>query len=328
MKGSVLFSVVLLNIILSAGVAWGIITVFGDIQSTSQIVPITVQVRITNTPDMIAEGTRVAQMVNATVTAVLGAFSGAAYPEIELPPEIAQELQVQPTINPAVLAANPQAQDLSENLPPGCVLHEIQAGDTPFGIAEQYGANGFNIMLANGLTEETAASLQIGQVLIIPLGDCPLQNFTLTPNPTTEPTATATLTPVATDVALTTTSIPTARPTATLSLAPTATNAQVEIVRILKPGDITLEAVEIQNRGEAVNLLGWTLTDAEGNVFEFPEQLLFTDGIVTVYTRDGQDTPIVLFWGRSGAVWNVGTDAATLKNANGEVQSTVRIAAP
>ncbi|MGV2433594.1 MAG UNVERIFIED_CONTAM: lamin tail domain-containing protein [Anaerolineae bacterium] len=104
-------------------------------------------------------------------------------------------------------------------------------------------------------------------------------------------------------------------------VVPTATNAQVEIVRILKPGDITLEAVEIQNRGEAVNLLGWKLTDAEGNVFEFPEQLLFTDGIVTVFTRDGQDTPIVLFWGRGASVWNVEADVATLKNADGEVQS-------
>ena len=105
-------------------------------------------------------------------------------------------------------------------------------------------------------------------------------------------------------------------------VVPTATNAQVEIVRILKPGDITLEAVEIQNRGEAVNLLGWKLTDAEGNVFEFPEQLLFTDGIVTVFTRDGQDTPIVLFWGRGASVWNVEADVATLKNADGEVQSS------
>ncbi|MGV2436264.1 MAG UNVERIFIED_CONTAM: LysM peptidoglycan-binding domain-containing protein [Anaerolineae bacterium] len=207
-----------------------------------------------------------------------------------MPPEIAQELQVQPTINPAVLAANTQAQDLSENLPPGCVLHEIQAGDTPFGIAEQYGANGFNIMLANGLTEETAASLQIGQVLIIPLGDCPLQNFTLTPTPTNRANCYCDLNASCHRCCSTTTSIPTAKPTATLSLAPTATNAQVEIVRILKPGDITQEAVEIQNRGEAVNLLGWTLTDAEGNVFEFREQLLFTDGIVTVYTRDGQNT--------------------------------------
>ncbi|MFZ4828581.1 MAG: lamin tail domain-containing protein [Phototrophicaceae bacterium] len=327
MKGRGLFSVVLLNIILSAGVAWGIITIFGDSQSTSQIVPITVQVRITNTPDIIAEGTRVAQVVNATVTAVLETFSSTQSPEIELPADIAQELQAQPTINPDVLAANPQAQDLSESLPPGCVLHEVQSGDTPFGIAEQYGANGFNIMLANGLTEETASNLQIGQVLIIPLGDCPLENFINT-TPTVEPTADVTQTPEATSGTPSATSTPTVTPTATLSLAPTATNAKVEIVRILKSGDITLEGVEIQNRGEAVNLSGWTLTDADDNVFEFPEQLLFTNGIVTVYSRAGEDTPIALFWGRSAAVWNVGTDVATLKNANGEVQSTVRITAP
>ena len=327
MKGRGLFSVILLNIILSAGVAWGIITIFGNSQSSSQIVPITVQVRITNTPDVIAEGTRVAQVVNATVTAVLGTFSSTQAPEIDLPPDIAQELQAQPTINPEVLAANPQAQSLSENLPAGCILHEIQSGDTPFGIAEQYGANGFNIMLANGLTEETAANLQIGQVLIIPLGDCPLENFINT-TPTVEPTAEVTQTLEGTSDAPAVTTTPTVTPTATLSLAPTAVNAKVEIVRVLKAGDITLEGLEIQNRGEAVNLSGWTLTDAEGNVFEFPEQLLFTNGIVTVYTRAGEDTPIALFWGRSSAVWSVGTDVATLKNASGEVQSTVRITTP
>jgi competence protein ComEC len=74
-----------------------------------------------------------------------------------------------------------------------------------------------------------------------------------------------------------------------------------------------------------VDITGWTLSDAQGNEFVFPEQRLFTNGSITVYTRAGEDTPVVLYWGRSTAVWGDEGDVATLTDANGRVQSSVRV---
>jgi hypothetical protein len=113
----------------------------------------------------------------------------------------------------------------------------------------------------------------------------------------------------------------------TITLPPTAVNAQVEIVRVISAGDITAEGVEIRNLGGVVNLTGWTLTDGDGNSFTFPEQRLFTNGLVTVFTRVGQNTPIALFWGRNEAVWGDAGETATLANADGDAQSTLRLGA-
>jgi hypothetical protein len=99
----------------------------------------------------------------------------------------------------------------------------------------------------------------------------------------------------------------------------------VQIVEVLSPGDITAEGVRIVNVGNAVSVAGWTITDAQGNEFVLPEQRLFTNGSVTIYTRPGEDTPIVFYWGRSTAVWGDVDDVVTLRDANGRVQSSVRV---
>ncbi|MAS37786.1 MAG: hypothetical protein CL610_27570 [Anaerolineaceae bacterium] len=107
-----------------------------------------------------------------------------------------------------------------------------------------------------------------------------------------------------------------------LSDTPTAVDSQVQIVRILNPGDITSEGVEIRNTGGVIALTGWTLEDSKGNIFIFPEQRLFTNGLITVYTRRGTNTPISLYWGQNQAVWNEAGETAVLSNQDGEVQST------
>jgi hypothetical protein len=77
-----------------------------------------------------------------------------------------------------------------------------------------------------------------------------------------------------------------------------------------------------------VDITGWTLTDSEGNEFIFPEQLLFSNASVTIYTRVGQDTPVVLFWGQNEPVWGEPGDVVTLADADGVVQSVLRLEAP
>jgi hypothetical protein len=183
-------------------------------------------------------------------------------------------------------------------------------------------------MAVNGLDEETAGFLQIGDVLIVPLEGCELTEIALaaTESATEEPTSLFSDTPEITGTPPTATqpptftSTPSSTPTATLP--PTATNAQVEIVRVLSPGDINAEGVDIRNNGAVVDLTGWELGDAAGDtVYTFPQQRLFTGSVLTVYTRVGTDTPTAKFWGLDTALWSSGS-VLTLSDSDGEVQST------
>lgn len=229
-----------------------------------------------------------------------------------------------PTLDPAVLGANAALQQTATALPANCILHTLEAGDTPFGVAEIYGASGFDVMEINGLSEESATGLQIGDVLIVPLEGCSLTRADVVPETTADAEAAAESTAEAT--AESTGEAASARPT--LTLPPTAVNAQVEIVSVLNPGDITAEGVEIRNRGGAVDLNGWTLSDGDGNTFTFPAQRVFTNAQITVFTRAGQNTPIALYWGQRAAVFDEPGDVVTLADANGVVQSTYRIEQP
>lgn len=233
-------------------------------------------------------------------------------------------VQTAPTLDPEILGANAALQQTATALPENCILHTVESGDTPFGIAEIYGANGFALMEVNGLTEELASRLQIGDVLIVPLEGCSLTRADVvggetdaetTAEAAAEGTAEVTVDPQAT-----------VRPT--LTLPPTAVNAQVEIIGVVNPGDITAEGVEIRNRGGAVDLNGWTLSDGDGNTFTFPAQRVFTNAQITVYTRSGTNTPIALYWGQRAAVFGEPGDVVTLADARGVVQSTFRLETP
>lgn len=335
MRSRSLLVFIILNIFISAGVALGLLSFLGSSGGEAQIVPVTVQIIVTPTPDPDGDATRVAFAVERTVTAELQFLESTAT-VVNLPEDIAAGLIDQPTINPDTIAANPGIEGTVSALPDGCVAHEIASGDTPFGIGDQYGVSGFSIMAANGLTEETATQLQIGQVVIVPLPNCPLDELlenlvsptpeiTETPTPTPTPEGTPESFDADSDGTPDPTETPTVTPTATLALAPTAVSAQVEIVEVISPGDITAEGVSIINRGSVVDVSGWILTDAQGNEFEFPEQRLFTNGSVIIYTRAGENTPVVFYWGRSTAVWGDENDLATLTDANGQVQSAVRV---
>lgn len=223
--------------------------------------------------------------------------------------------------------------DALANLPQNCITHTIQSGDTPFGIAAQYEANPFTMLDANGLTEESSRLLQIGDVLIVPLEGCPLeqlpnyvpQSFVVAGASTSANSPIATPTLSATEESTESLITPTTGPTATLTLAPTAQNAQVQIVGVDKAGDVTAEGVRIRNTGNTINVTGWTLTDADGNVYTFGEQLIFSNTEITLYTRVGQNTPIALFWGKDTAVWGESGDVITLRNRDGVVQATARL---
>ncbi|SHH69526.1 lamin tail domain-containing protein [Halobaculum gomorrense] len=81
------------------------------------------------------------------------------------------------------------------------------------------------------------------------------------------------------------------------------------------------EYVVLRNRGhEAVDLSGWTLTDAAGFTYEFPDGAsLAADATVTVHVGSGDDTESDLYWGRSRPTLNNDGETVTLRDANGAV---------
>ncbi|MBZ0300421.1 MAG: lamin tail domain-containing protein, partial [Anaerolineae bacterium] len=231
--------------------------------------------------------------------------------------------QVFATIDPTLLDADSALQATATALPPNCILHTLADGEFPSLIAEEYGASLPDMLEINGLNDDNSRFLQIGDVLIVPLEGCSLTRVQVAAVTGADEEATAEVSGEATEETTAEAQVTVAP---TITLPPTAVNAQVQIVRVLGAGDITAEGVEIRNTGGVVDLTGWTLDDGQGMVFTFPEQRLFTNGLVTIFTRRGTNTPISLYWGRSQAVWRAsGGGVVTLTDADGDVQATLRL---
>ncbi|MGF1507539.1 MAG: lamin tail domain-containing protein [Anaerolineae bacterium] len=200
-------------------------------------------------------------------------------------------------------AAAPDEIADSESPPPdGCEnpLHEVQSGQTLGVIADEYGVSVDAITEANLIVnaEFNPDILSVGQEILIPVCGLPTPIPTEPPTPTTTPTQTPPI------------------PTAT---AAPAGSVVVSIARVINPGDITAEAVEIVNEGAPVNLAGWTLTSEDiSEEFTFPAFSLFTGGAVTVYTRVGDNDARSLYRGLTTAVWEPGV-SVSLSNRDGEL---------
>ena len=324
-----LVSLISIVILVAIGFALGKFLPLGDADggSQQQIAPqiVTVPILITATTDPNVTP----EVIIVTATPLPGSIS--ALPTDLFEGEGSETRTAVPTIDPESLGGDSVAQATVAALPENCIVHVMVEGDTPFGVAEIYDANGFDLLEVNGLDDETSRFLDVGDVLIVPLEGCPLSAAQVaavtggTGTELAEETPTAENGDEATQEA-TQEAEPTVVPT--ITLPPTAVNAQVQIVRVISAGDITAEGIEIRNTGGVVDLTDWTLEDADGNVFTFPEQRLFTNGLVTVYTRRGTNTPIALYWGRSQAVWGEPGDSVTLADKDGDAQATLRLDAP
>lgn len=314
MRKRTFFLIVVLNILITMGVAYAVISLTSQptTSTSGQPMVITVPVLVTATTDPNAGP--VVRVITATpLPGSIGALPTGIL-------ETTQPGAANSTLGAEAQGVQPGGEETgfaTTALPPNCILHTVEANDTPFGIAEIYGVSGFDLMAVNGLDETSATNIQIGDQLIVPLEGCTLtlqEVFPETPAPIAETTE---------EAVPGVESTPTPRPT--LTLPPTASSAQVEIVEVISAGDVTAEGVAIRNVGNTINLNGWTLTDGEGNEYTFTERLLFSNARVVLYTRIGQDTPAVLFWNRSTAVLGEPGDVLTLRDANGVVQSTYRL---
>ncbi|MFE5896915.1 lamin tail domain-containing protein [Streptomyces sp. NPDC056488] len=67
----------------------------------------------------------------------------------------------------------------------------------------------------------------------------------------------------------------------------------------------------------AVNLRGWTLTDASNHKYTFGNFTLGKGKTVTIRTGKGTNTAANLYQQRAAYVWNNDRDTATLKRSNG-----------
>jgi LysM repeat protein len=182
------------------------------------------------------------------------------------------------------------------------VRYVVEPGDYIIGIAQEYGVFPGDILIVNGMTEDDVTNLQVGDVLIIPVEGCAVL---LTPTVPPEPTNTP--------FSLT-------RTAPTITPPPTALNAQIVIANVEGAGNVNSEVVEIRNVGNVVNLQGWTLSSARGESFRFPEFRMQRDSRVLVFSRQGQNTPAALYWGREVNAW-VDGDTVTLADSAGEVQA-------
>lgn len=69
-----------------------------------------------------------------------------------------------------------------------------------------------------------------------------------------------------------------------------------------------------------VKLTGWTVVDAAGHTYEFPDGYALAAGDrVTLHTGDGADTSTALYWDAEGPVWNNGGDTVLVRAENGSV---------
>lgn len=168
-------------------------------------------------------------------------------------------------------------------------VYIVQRGDTLSAISRRFGVTVQDLLRANNLTIDSV--LQVGQQIIIPnVGAIPV---TETPSASPTPLPSELVQPV--------------------------TATPIEIRQVIARGDPAREAVVIANLGRQVNLRGWRLSDAEGNVYTFPDLTLWSGGTITVHTGSGPDSVSDLYWKRNAPVWAEPGDVVTLTDATSNV---------
>lgn len=212
----------------------------------------------------------------------------------------AAALAALPTAEPTRLAVPTQPAVVEEAAEPVSELpsHTVQTGDTLGSISAQFDVSMDDIMAANDI--DNPNFLQVGQVLIIPVGGVP------TPAP---PEAEATQ--------------PTEPPQPLDTQLPTGGEAIVEIAGVVGTGEVDEEAILIKNSGDMpIALLGWRLTDEDGRAYTFGQVTLFGEGAaITLHSGRGVEGPADLYWGFDESILRPG-ETVTLVDDEGNVQAT------
>ncbi|MEZ4591848.1 MAG: lamin tail domain-containing protein [Chloroflexota bacterium] len=119
--------------------------------------------------------------------------------------------------------------------------------------------------------------------------------------------------------------LPTATPAATAPATTVApANVQITLIVYNPAGDdVAGEYVRIENKGGVTAVLtGWTLSDNDGHVYDFPNGFSLAPGAaVQVWVKSGTNTTTSLYWGSAQAFWNNTGDVAYLRNGGALVDS-------
>ncbi len=95
------------------------------------------------------------------------------------------------------------------------------------------------------------------------------------------------------------------------------------------PGDdvsnLNGEIVVIRADGGHVELTGWKLSDALGQIYTFPPFVLFSGRTVAVHTGAGVDTATELYWNLGVPAWSESGDRASLIDAEGRLIDSVPV---
>lgn len=67
-----------------------------------------------------------------------------------------------------------------------------------------------------------------------------------------------------------------------------------------------------------INMTGWTVQDSAG-IYVFPEFVLGPEAAVTLYSGQGQDSELNLYWNSEVPVWDDTSDTLYLRNPNGNL---------
>lgn len=224
------------------------------------------------------------------------------------------------------------------------VTYEVQAGDTLGQIAQKFDVPLFDLMVANGLSDQDF--IQVGQVLVVPLGGLPEASPTFTPvaQPTETPLPFNPPTPLReatgpAEPAVTVGPSPTPTPTVPGSVTPgastplpTSTAAPqneiaVTINDVIGAGDLAQETLIVLNQGAGTSLQNWKLSGSSLGNFVFPDIFLFSGGSIRIHTVAGQNTPSDLYLGQGEAAWPPGTTIILL-DAGGKEISRYNVLSP
>ncbi len=97
------------------------------------------------------------------------------------------------------------------------------------------------------------------------------------------------------------------QPTPALVGAPQIRAAANLNITIEGAGDINSEVILIENQGFLLDLAGWQILEPAGKTFTFPEYQLNRGSAVRIFSRAGDTTPGVLYWGSSETLWPPGS---------------------
>ncbi|MCB0212134.1 MAG: LysM peptidoglycan-binding domain-containing protein [Anaerolineae bacterium] len=223
----------------------------------------------------------------------------------------------------------------TQSTPIQSLVYEVKAGDSLGLIADKFSVSLFDLMTANGLSNEDF--IQIGQELVIPVGGLPTVTATFTvvpiPSETALPFDPPTPLPEDAEVPLepAATVGPSPTPTETpsvLSLTPLPTSTpapfdeiNISISQVLGAGELSQETVVILNQGAGTSLLDWRLEGSSLANFTFPDIFLFSGGSIRIHTTAGQNTPSDLYLGQGEAAWPAGTTIILRDDSGTEISS-------